>query len=242
MFSVTPYRPWVDFQAALAPMKPEGLKVTTWTGGAGSGCAGGPGIVGHHAGARRGAGRGKAGRCRPGGPASSCLPLGTTHVGDHRLVVPAGVQPPLESHQLRLPARSACRRRRRLDLLRALHVLVERGRADQRVVRVPDPVLGLVLQPENSEECGRDAADDDREDDDRDHQLDEREARLVVALDPAPSGAPCDGDRMGEHAATPHCSTPSGVRERRCSSVISKGPRSGRRSKFAAAGVNEGVT
>ena len=140
---------------------------------------------------------------------------GDEHVGDHRLVVAAGVEPPLQPQDLRLPRHPARRRGGRLDHLCALHVLVECRCADQLVVRIADAILDAVLEPEDREESGRDAADHDRENDDSDHQFDQREPILAAcgrwAFEPDSSAHPtADSDQRvrGSLAAAHRSSFP----------------------------------
>ena len=133
-------------------------------------------------------------------------------VGDHGLIRPGGVEAPLQSHELGLSGdhRSAGGRTgQRLNLLCALHVLVEGRRADQLVVRVADAILHAVLESEDRQKSGRDAADHDRQDHHDDHQLNEGEPAFVQRRsfqpDPATHATARHDQRVDDLPAPVHC-------------------------------------
>ena len=123
-------------------------------------------------------GRGLAIRCRDG----------HGHVGDHGGVGTCRVEPPLQPQELHLPSGSTRGRGYRLDLLRALHVLVERRRAVQFVVGIADPIVRLILQPEDREQCDRDSAHHNWQDRDDDDEFDQSEARVGFSFAAPASG------------------------------------------------------
>ena len=74
-----------------------------------------------------------------------------------------------------------------------LHVAVEVGGGNERVIGVSDSIRDGALEREDREECHDNAADDNGKNGDDHHELNEREAGLVGAFHPPPSGAPSHG-------------------------------------------------